>query len=78
LRGASFGMDETFLNVSDLTKAFGPTVALRHVSFGIAAGETVGLVGENGAGKSTLMKVLGVSSPRTPAQYQSMATAIRH
>lgn len=32
--------------------------ALRHLSFSIAAGETLALVGENGAGKTTIVKLL--------------------
>jgi ABC-2 type transport system ATP-binding protein len=47
-----------------LTKRFGDRVALDAVSFTLARGELVGLVGANGAGKTTLLSVLaGVLAP---------------
>ena len=40
--------------------------ALDHVSFDIATGETVGLIGRNGAGKSTMLKILArITAPNT-------------
>ncbi|GBD12176.1 Teichoic acids export ATP-binding protein TagH [bacterium HR24] len=41
-----------------------PFYALRDVSFSVAPGETVGIVGRNGSGKSTILKIIaGVTAP---------------
>src|SRR4051812_18179119 len=46
------------IELSGLTKRYGSTLALDHVTLNINPGEIVGLLGPNGAGKTTLIKML--------------------
>src|SRR6266511_3099186 len=54
----------SLLNVGGLTKYYGAEFIFGDISFQIASGDKVALVGVNGAGKSTLMKIIaGVEDP---------------
>jgi ribose transport system ATP-binding protein len=46
------------LDLRDIKKRFGQTVALQDVSFSVEKGTVHALIGENGAGKSTLLGVI--------------------
>jgi putative multiple sugar transport system ATP-binding protein len=51
-------MDDTILEMRNITKTFPGVTALQNVSLAVRRGEIHAICGENGAGKSTLMKVL--------------------
>jgi ATP-binding cassette subfamily F protein uup len=54
------------VNLENVVKGYGQRVLLDGVSAGVAAGESIGLVGRNGAGKSTLLGLLaGAERPDT-------------
>ncbi len=46
------------IEADSLSRRYGDFVAVNSVSFRVASGEVVGLLGHNGAGKSTIMKML--------------------
>ena len=53
------------IEARDLTKRFGPKVAVDHLSFTVEPGRVTGFLGPNGAGKSTTMRlVLGLDLPQ--------------
>jgi ABC-2 type transport system ATP-binding protein len=51
-------VNQTALQVQQLTKNYGSVKALNELSFDIQAGEIFGLLGPNGAGKTSLISIL--------------------
>jgi len=48
----------TIIHASDLTKVFGKSIAVDHISFDVSEGEIFGFLGPNGAGKTTTTRML--------------------
>jgi ABC-2 type transport system ATP-binding protein len=54
------------IHASDITKVFGKSIAVDHISFDVQKGEIFGFLGPNGAGKTTTTRMLtGVIPPDT-------------
>jgi D-xylose transport system ATP-binding protein len=75
------------LSVSGVTKRFGAIVAVDEVSFDLARGEILAVLGDNGAGKSTLIKCISgahrldtgaIHVDGEPAHIRTPADARRH
>ncbi|HEX2924555.1 MAG TPA: ABC transporter ATP-binding protein, partial [Chloroflexota bacterium] len=53
------------IEVQNLRKVYGETVAVDNVSFSVGDGEILGFLGPNGAGKTTTMRMLTCYTPAT-------------
>lgn len=54
----------TIIDVQNLHKSYGSTVAVDDISFSVQAGEIFGIVGPNGAGKTTMVEsLIGLRQP---------------
>jgi ABC-2 type transport system ATP-binding protein len=52
------------IRVNELSKSYGPTLAVDHVSFEVKEGEVFGFLGPNGAGKTTTIRMMvGLTQP---------------
>ena len=58
------------VQLSHVSKSFGPVQVLKDVSLEMNRGEVLCLAGENGAGKSTLIKILTGAIPRDAGEYR--------
>ena len=57
---------ELLIQAQGLNTVYGASHILRDLSFSVARGETIGLMGRNGMGKSTLLKsIMGLVKPRS-------------
>ncbi len=59
MEGLSGATAQAAIEISDVSKRFGATVALQPISARIFPGQLTGIVGPDGAGKTTLLRLIG-------------------
>ena len=65
------------IEVSNLRKEFGSSVAVNDVSFEVERGEVFGFLGPNGAGKTTTIKILTTLVPPTSGQAKVLGYDVK-
>jgi len=70
-------MANTMLKVSDLKVAYGGIQAVKGVSFEVAEGELVSLIGANGAGKTTTLKAITGTQPVAAGDIEFMGRSVK-
>ena len=48
----------SYLQVENISKAYGPKVLFENISFNINEGDKIALIAPNGTGKTSLLKIL--------------------
>lgn len=71
-------MNAPLLQVEGLSKRFGGLVAVKDVTFEVAAGEITGVLGPNGAGKTTLMRCISDGHERSAGRVVVAGHDIDH
>jgi ABC-2 type transport system ATP-binding protein len=70
-------MPGPLLEVVDVHKRYGPTVALDRVRFAVEQGEMFGLLGPNGAGKTTLLSIVSCLLEPTSGEVRILGRTVR-
>ncbi len=73
------------IELTNITKRYGPTLAVDQLSFEVRPGEVTGFLGPNGAGKSTTMRmIVGLDAPTSGSvtvdghPYRDLRFPLRH
>ena len=71
--------DGVMIEVQNLTKAYGETLAVDNLSFTVQPGIVTGFLGPNGAGKSTTMRmILGLDAPTSGSATVGGRPLVQH
>ena len=70
-------MENTVLQIKDLTVAYQNNVVLQNVNLSIPSGNLVGIIGPNGAGKSTLLNAIMHLIPKIEGEVKIKGESLK-